>query len=112
MLNKMERIAALKFKYPDGGYSINAEGKPVKWKRTELCPTDNDLSLILESKEYLVFKENLKRKNDAVISKINLNEIDLKSIRALREWLVNQPDAPEFIKEYEAQAIAERNKLK
>jgi hypothetical protein len=40
-----------------------------------------------------------------------LQEIDWKSIRSLREWLAAREDAPEFIKNYEAEAIAERAKL-
>ncbi len=43
--------------------------------------------------------------------KARLMEIDLKSIRSIREWVAEQPDAPEFIKNYEAEAVAERNKL-
>jgi uncharacterized membrane protein YbaN (DUF454 family) len=35
----------------------------------------------------------------------------MKSIRALREWLAGQPDAPQFIKDYEEQAAIERKKL-
>lgn len=47
-----------------------------------------------------------------VVVKTTLAELDIKSIRALREWIVKQPDAPQFIRDYEAQAIKERNKLK
>ncbi|OPY86881.1 MAG: hypothetical protein A4E72_01582 [Syntrophus sp. PtaU1.Bin208] len=44
--------------------------------------------------------------------KAGLVKIDLKSIRSLREWLVQQPNAPQFIKkDHEAAAIAERAKL-
>jgi hypothetical protein len=48
--------------------------------------------------------------NAPVVSR--LSEIDLKSIRSLREWLVAQPDAPQFIIDLEATAMAERKKLK
>ncbi len=41
-----------------------------------------------------------------------LKEIDLKSIRALREWLASQETAPEWIKQREAEAQAERGKLR
>ncbi|HOG16469.1 MAG TPA: hypothetical protein PLB96_03910 [Syntrophales bacterium] len=44
--------------------------------------------------------------------KAKLTEIDLKSIRSLRDWVAAQPDAPQFIKDYEAAAVAERAKLK
>jgi hypothetical protein len=47
--------------------------------------------------------------NDAV--KATLADLDMKSIRALREWLAGQPDAPQFIKDYEEQAAIERKKL-
>lgn len=44
--------------------------------------------------------------------KSNLNDIDIKSIRSLREWLVQQPDCPEFLKTYENEAKAKRAELK
>jgi len=43
--------------------------------------------------------------------KARLAEIDRKSIRSMREWISKQPDAPQFIKDYEVAAIAERAKL-
>lgn len=45
-------------------------------------------------------------------TKKNLTEIDIKSIRSIREMLAKMPDAPQFLKDYETQAIAERAKLK
>lgn len=44
--------------------------------------------------------------------KIELNDIDIKSIRSLREWLLKQSDCPEFIKTYEEQATKKRAELK
>lgn len=44
--------------------------------------------------------------------KYELNDIDIKSIRSLREWLVQQPDCPEFLKTYENEAKAKRAELK
>jgi hypothetical protein len=43
--------------------------------------------------------------------KAKLIEIDLKSIRSLREWVAKQPDAPQYLKDYEAQASEARAKL-
>jgi hypothetical protein len=40
-----------------------------------------------------------------------LAEIDLKSIRSIREWIAKQTDAPQYLKDYEAQAIEARAKL-
>ncbi len=50
-----------------------------------------------------------KRKAAEAMSK--LREIDLASIRGIREYLAAQPDAPKIIKERETQAAAERAKL-
>ena len=44
-------------------------------------------------------------------AKANLEEIDLKSIRSIREWLVKQADAPAYLKTYEEQAAAERKNI-
>lgn len=40
-----------------------------------------------------------------------LHEIDLKSIRSLREYVAKQPNAPKFITDLEAEAIMTRSKL-
>lgn len=40
-----------------------------------------------------------------------LDAIDSKSIRALREWVSKQADAPQFLKDRDAEAVAERAKL-
>lgn len=40
-----------------------------------------------------------------------LAEIDLKSIRSIREYIAAQPDAPGIIKDYEAAAFQERQIL-
>ena len=45
-------------------------------------------------------------------TKALLIEVDLKSIRSLREWLALQPDCPKFIAEYEKQACALREAMK
>jgi hypothetical protein len=42
----------------------------------------------------------------------SLGDIDARSIRAMREWIAAQPSAPQHIKDYESQAIAERGKIK
>lgn len=48
--------------------------------------------------------------NQPVKSELEL--IDIKSVRSIREWLIKQPDCPEFIKTYENQATAKRSELK
>lgn len=37
-----------------------------------------------------------------------LRELDLQSIRSLREWVAAQPSAPQFLKDFEASADAKR----
>lgn len=44
--------------------------------------------------------------------KAKLLDLDLKSIRSLREYVAKLPDSPQYIKDYETQALAERDKLK
>ncbi len=44
-------------------------------------------------------------------AKRELAEIDIKSIRFLREWVAKQADAPQALKNFESQAVAEREKL-
>lgn len=45
-------------------------------------------------------------------AKQKLKEIDLASIRSIREYLSKQEDGPEFLKNLETQAIIEREKIK
>jgi hypothetical protein len=45
-------------------------------------------------------------------AKQELANIDIKSIRGMREWIAAQPDAPEFLQLLEASAKAERTKIK
>lgn len=44
-------------------------------------------------------------------TKAKLAEIDLKSIRSIREWVAAQPTAPQYVKDFEAEAVTERTKL-
>jgi len=45
-------------------------------------------------------------------AKATLNALDLKSIRSLREYVSAKNDAPQILKDYEAQAVEERKKVK
>lgn len=48
----------------------------------------------------------------SVIAKAVLKEIDIASIRAIREYIVGKPDAPQILKDRDAAAAAERVKVK
>jgi len=45
-------------------------------------------------------------------AKALLAQIDLASVRAIREWLAAQPNAPKFVKDHEASAQAARALIK
>lgn len=55
--------------------------------------------------------QDKKTEAENAVVKARLNDFDLKSIRSIREWIVKQPDAPAYLKDYETQAVAERAKL-
>lgn len=45
-------------------------------------------------------------------AKAELIQIDLQSIRSIREWIAAQPNAPEILKQHEDNAKAKRAKMK
>lgn len=49
---------------------------------------------------------------EVVAAQAKLIELDIKSIRGLREYVAAQPDAPQALKGYEAQAVVWRKKVK
>ena len=48
--------------------------------------------------------------SDQAIAK--LMELDIKSIRSLREYIISKGDAPQYLTDYEAEAALEREKVK
>lgn len=48
----------------------------------------------------------------STVAKAALKAIDLASIRAIREYIVSHPDAPQLLKDREAAAAAQRVKVK
>ncbi len=111
MLSKVQRMAALYFKYK-GGFVVDQEGRPIEWKNSEPIPTDADLLKILNSKEFKIYDEGISKKYESEKIKRELMDIDIKSIRAIREWLAQQQDVPSFVVEYEELAKEKRKKLK
>jgi|GEM_PF-1965241 hypothetical protein len=45
-------------------------------------------------------------------AKEKLKELDFKSIRAIREYILSKNDAPQYLKNYEIEAAVERKKVK
>lgn len=54
----------------------------------------------------------LAKAQEALKAQADLAALDLKSIRAMREYIAAKPDAPAFVKQHEADALALRGKLK
>jgi hypothetical protein len=68
--------------------------------------SDSDLEILRQpTAEQLAAAEKAK-------ALAELSAIDLGSIRALREYVAAQPNAPQYIKDKEAAAQTARNKLK
>uniref|UniRef100_A0A6M3XVG4 Uncharacterized protein n=1 Tax=viral metagenome TaxID=1070528 RepID=A0A6M3XVG4_9ZZZZ len=87
------RLNTLKQNALNAGYK--EDEIEVKWI------TDEEWTAIQEA-------ERVRNYDPSIEVKAKLAEIDLKSIRAIREYLAAKPDAPAYLKTYEAQAIAER----
>jgi len=86
----------------------NAVGQGYKPEDVEAkFVTDEEFAKILEASKT---PEQKAAELNALV-KAALNEIDLKSIRSIRERMAIQPDAPKFLILHEAAAIAERAKL-
>jgi len=90
-------------------------GLEVHWMSEEFDTPENraivtDVIANYTTLEAAYLAEQAKEKATAEI-KANLIEIDLKSIRSIRERMAIQPDAPKFLILHEAAAIAERAKL-
>jgi hypothetical protein len=81
----------------------------IRWEdsHTGAKPTITDCEAVLPEVRAEIAKEKA-----ATDAKVKLEEIDIKSIRSIREWVAKQADAPQFIKDYESQAQVERAKLK
>jgi len=58
---------------------------------------------------YLSAQAKKEERNAALTA---LKEIDDASIRSIREWIVKQPSPPTYLTAYDAQATAQREKLK
>jgi hypothetical protein len=75
--------------------------------------------LFLEDKILQIKLHRIKNEDDIKIdnenlsfeAKENLIKIDAKSIRSLREWLVQQENCPSWLKQYEEEAKNERVKI-
>lgn len=90
-------------------------GLEVHWMKEEYNTSENRaiVQAIIDdyenlSNEYLAEQEAIKADDE---TKKRLAEIDLASIRSIREYIAGKTDAPKYIKDYDAAAAVERNKL-
>ena len=93
------RLNTLKQNALNAGYK--EDEIDVKWV------TDDEWAAIREASK--TPEQKLAELNAPI--KARLVELDLKSIRSIRERLAIQPDAPKFLVEHEAAAVKERSKL-
>lgn len=105
----MDILACILKIYPDwkGGVRGNCyEGITPAADETRPIPALQELEAVWPQVEAEL---EAARQNEVI--KARLAELDLKSISLIREWVAKQPDAPQALKDYEAQAQAERAKL-
>jgi hypothetical protein len=60
----------------------------------------------------IAFQAEQQKATDNQNVKVKLIEIDIASIRSIREYICKLPDAPEYLKQHEAEAVTERTKIK
>jgi len=95
--------------YPDWVGSVrnnSFDGIMPATTETRPIPTLKELEAVWPAVQAEI---EAQKKNDE--AKAILAEIDLKSIRSIREWIVSQEKAPTFLTDYEKQAQAARQGL-
>lgn len=85
------------------------EGDKVDWRDTEV-PQRPSADYMWDGKTWVI-DEGVVKAREAENAKAKLAEIDLKSIRGIREWIVSQPTAPQILKDCDSLASVERVKL-
>jgi len=106
-------IDSLIFKFPDGGFQIDySTGLPSTWERKDKMPNKDEILTVSNSVE---FKEHLNQKKSKKINREyikSLEQIDLKSIPYIREWISKQKDAPKELVDLENEVKAIKAKMK
>ena len=95
---------------------FQVHGLDVRWMN-EAFDTEENRAIVREvtgnygalSEAHLAGKHKA-ADNTAICAE--LAAIDLKSVRSIREWVVKQSDAPQFLKDHEGEAVNQRTKLK
>ncbi len=98
----------------NGGYIVNdtmqvpnAEGNR-HYQMVQEWITNGGVVEPFETAEEIAEREKTEA-NQVILQE--LEELDRLSIRDIREWIANQPSAPQLLKDREAQAILKRGQL-
>jgi hypothetical protein len=78
---------------------------------TRKIPLENSLFCTWNGSDWILDKDTKEKESANGQIKNQLTALDFQSIRALREWLGAQSDAPKFILEYEEKAKELRGQL-
>jgi hypothetical protein len=97
IIDKLPKIVDTLNPIPDD-YTLLVPGRFSKWSKTKWV---DDTEAVAAAK---------KEENNAPLLAA-LQAIDTQSIRALREWVLAQPNAPQFLKDHEKAAQPIRNKI-
>lgn len=96
--------------FENGAWVVKPDYRGETWYQADRTPVEIDFigdPSPLVRDEPPKSQEELDAEHNAIVDQV-LREIDISSVRAIREWLVAQPDAPQFIIDYEAAAVAKR----
>lgn len=112
----MERDTIAEFVRGGGkmGFYLDNQGSYYEGDRADIghqgVPQRPSADYKLVDGEWVLDDAVIKARQEEEI-KAKLAEIDLKSIRSIREWVAAQANAPQYVKDFEAEAVAERVKL-
>ena len=89
-------------------YETGVEEIPKGYKILDKELQPKTLEEQLTDKE-ITKEEYTQIKNQPVI--YELQNIDIKKVRSISDWILKQTDCPEFLKQYEQEAIKKRSEL-
>lgn len=95
-----ERVKAMNFKFPKGGYETDGFGKIRSWENKEPQPTDDDLQKIIKSNEFIEYNKSIeldmcykqrlgayKRESDFLKTEAEFDAIKNKKTPDYTKWI-------------------------
>lgn len=98
---KENKLKAVEYLFPNGGYCVNGEREITDWSYEEPIPTDDEVENIINSDEYKNYINDKKnRYSDKIKRKTYEKEADFLKIEAEYDAIINgtQPDYTKWIK--------------